>query len=84
MPLSGDCPCRIAPAAAMVEDFEKKKTLPKHNFYLAFTQQTNTTKLSYLKANWGPSSHVLFVTSFYPNPYATSQAEFHYILSYHM
>jgi hypothetical protein len=38
---SGECPRRIAPAAAMVDDFEKKrkeKTLPKHNFYLAFSR----------------------------------------------
>jgi hypothetical protein len=29
----GECLRRITPAAAMVDDFEKKrKTLPKHNF----------------------------------------------------
>ncbi len=30
--------CRIAPAAAMVDNFEKKKTLTKHNFYLPFSR----------------------------------------------
>jgi hypothetical protein len=33
MPPSGECLPRIAPAAAMVDDFEKThKTLTKHNF----------------------------------------------------
>jgi hypothetical protein len=33
MPPLGECPRHIAPAAAMVNNFEKeKKTLPKHNF----------------------------------------------------
>ena len=33
MPPSGECLRRIAPAAAMVDDFEKThKTLTKHNF----------------------------------------------------
>jgi hypothetical protein len=32
----GQVPRRIAPAAAMVDNFEKKKTLTKHNFYLVF------------------------------------------------
>jgi hypothetical protein len=33
MPPSGECPRGIAPAAAMVDDFEKnKKKLTKHNF----------------------------------------------------
>jgi hypothetical protein len=36
MPPSGKCPRRSAPVAAMVDDF-KKKTLTKHNFYLAFS-----------------------------------------------
>ena len=39
MPPSGECLCRIAPAAAMVDDFEwNKNTLTKHNFYLAFSR----------------------------------------------
>jgi hypothetical protein len=39
MPPMGKCLRRIAPAAAMVDDFEKKKkTLTKHNFYLAFSR----------------------------------------------
>jgi hypothetical protein len=39
MPLLGECLHHITPAAAMVDNFEKKrKTLPKHNFYLAFSR----------------------------------------------
>jgi hypothetical protein len=37
MPPLGKCPRCIAPATAMVDNFERnKKTLTKHNFYLAF------------------------------------------------
>jgi hypothetical protein len=32
MPPLGECLRPIAPAAAMVNDFEEKKTLTKHNF----------------------------------------------------
>ncbi len=82
MPPLGECPRRIAPAAAMVENFEKK-TLTKHNFYLAFSRLTNAKKLSNLETCQGPSTHVLGATSPNPNPYATSQdEELSYILSY--
>jgi hypothetical protein len=37
----GECLRCIAPAAAMVNDFEKEKILAKHNFYLAFAQKTD-------------------------------------------
>jgi hypothetical protein len=37
MPPLGKCPCCIAPAATMVDNFElNPKTVTKHNFYLAF------------------------------------------------
>jgi hypothetical protein len=39
MPPLGKCLRHIAPAAAMIDDFEKKrKTLTKHNVYLAFAR----------------------------------------------
>jgi hypothetical protein len=38
MPPLGKCPRHIAPAATMVNDFEKKKNTTKHNFYLAFAR----------------------------------------------
>ena len=86
MPPMGKCLRRIAPAAAMVDDFEKKKkTLTKHNFYLAFSRQTDAKKLLNLETRWGPSTHLLGVTSPDPNPYATSQVEeLSYILSFQM
>ncbi len=81
----GECTRRIAPEAAMVDDFKKKrKLLTKHNFYLAFARQTDAKKLLNLKTRQGPSTHILGATSSPdPNPYTTSQVEeLSYILSY--
>jgi hypothetical protein len=36
MPPSGKCPRRIAPAAAMVDDFEKKKSTTKTQLLPSF------------------------------------------------
>jgi hypothetical protein len=82
MPPSGKCLRRIAPAAAMVDDIEKK-TLIKHNFYLAFARYTRTKKLSNIKTRRGPSTYVLVATS--PDSIACviNQVEtISYILSY--
>jgi hypothetical protein len=38
MPPSGECPLCIAPVAAMVDDFEKKKKHYQNNFYLALSR----------------------------------------------
>jgi hypothetical protein len=36
MPPSGKCPCRIAPAAAMVDNLEKKKNIYKTQLLPSF------------------------------------------------
>ncbi len=72
MPPSGECPRRIAPATAMVEDFKKKKNTNKTQLLASFLKVEQRQKLSNLKTRWGPSTHVLSTTSPNCNPYTTS------------
>jgi hypothetical protein len=82
MPSSDECPRRIALAAAMVDDFKYKKTLTKHNFFLAFSRLTEAKKLNNFKTRQGPSTHVLGTTIPDPNPIATIPVkDISYILS---
>ncbi len=61
----------------------KKKTLTKHNFYLAFARQTDEKTLNNFETHREPSTHVLITTSPDPNPCTSSQVEaISYILSY--
>ncbi len=76
MPPSGEWPRRIAPAAAMVDDFEKKrKNTTKTQLLSSFLTVDQRKKVSISKTQ-GPSTHVLGTTSS-PNcnHYATSQPE---------
>ena len=64
---------------------ETKKTLTKHNLYLAFSWYTDAKKRNNFKTRHGPSTHVLGTTIPDPNPNATIQVEvLSYILSYQM
>ena len=64
MPPAGECPHRVALAATMFYDFEwNKKTLTKHNFYLAFLKQTDAKKLNNFGTRNGTSTHVIDATS---------------------
>jgi hypothetical protein len=49
MPPSGECPRRIAPATAMVEDFKKKKNTNKTQLLASFLKVEQRQKLSNLK-----------------------------------
>ncbi len=79
----GKCPRRIAPAAAMVDDFKKKKNTTKTHVLPSVLTVDQRKKLSNLKTCREPSTQVLGATSHDPNPYATSQVEeLSYNLSY--
>ncbi len=72
---SGKRPCRIAAAAAMVDNFEKKrKNTTKTQLLSSFLMVDRRKKVSNPKTQ-GPSTHVLSTTSPNRNPYTTSQAE---------
>jgi hypothetical protein len=72
---SGECPCRIALAAAMVDDFEKKrKNSTKTQFLSSFLMVDQCKKVSKPDTQ-GPFTHTLGTTSPNRNSYATSQAE---------
>ncbi len=65
----------------MVNDF--KKNANKTQLFPSFHTVDQQKNLNNFKTHWGPSTHVLGMTSPDPNPYATSQVEaFGYILSY--
>jgi hypothetical protein len=84
MPPLGKCAHRISPAAAMVNDFEKKKkNTNKTQLLPGFLMVDQRKKAIDLKTLQGPSTHVLCTASPDPNPYAISQVEeLSYILSY--
>ncbi len=86
MPSLGECLRRITPAAAMVDDFEwNKKTLTKHNFYLAFLRKPDAKKLNNFGTQNRPSTHVIDATSCVQIWNTTIWAEkLNYILSYQM
>jgi hypothetical protein len=77
------CLRRIAPAAAMVDDFEQKKNTNKTQLLAIILTVAGEKKISNLETRQGPSAHVLGATSPDPNPYGTSQVEdISYILGY--
>ena len=80
----GKCTCRIAPAAAMVDDFEwNKKNTNKTQLFPSFLTVDQHNKAKQFQVHQGPSTHVLGATSPDPNPYANIQVEeLSYILSY--
>jgi hypothetical protein len=84
MPPLGQCPRRIAPAAAMVKDFEKKrKNTTKTQLLPSFFMVDLRKKAINFETHQGPSTHVIDTTDYNSNLYATSQAEMiNYILSY--
>jgi hypothetical protein len=76
MPPSGECPCRIASAAAMVNNVEKKNTNKTQLLasVLTVAQGKKTIK------SRDPTG-----TLYYANPYATSQVgDISYILNFQM
>ncbi len=76
MPPLGECPRRIAPADAMVDDFEKKKKKKtKTQLLSSFLTVDQRKKVSIFKTQ-GPSTNVATATSSLNcNHYATSQPE---------
>jgi hypothetical protein len=84
MPPSGKCLCHIAPAAAMIDGFEKKKkNTNKTQLLPSLCTVDRQKKLSNIDTQQRPSTHVLTMTSPDSNPCAASQVEaFSFILSY--
>ncbi len=84
MPPLGKCPRSIAPAATMVDDFEKKKNTTKTQLLPSFLMVDQCKKAIDFQNSPGTLySRPLGAQSHNPNPYATSQAEmFSYILTY--
>ncbi len=84
MPPSGKCSCLIAPAAAMVDDFEKKKNTNKTQLSLSFLMVDRRKKT--IKYRGPPGT--LYSRPWHDkprdcNPYPISQVEeLSYILSY--
>ncbi len=68
----------------MVDNFEwNKKTLTKHNFYLAFSRKTNAKKLNNFGTQNGPSNPLIDATNCVQVWNTTIRAEeLSYILSY--
>jgi hypothetical protein len=82
MPPLGEFPRRIAPAAAMVDDFEKKNPT-KTQLLPSFLTVDWRKKANNFKTQQGTSTHVLGATIPDPNPIITIPVEdISYILSY--
>ncbi len=78
----GKCLCHIAPAVAMVDDFEKKYT-NKMQLLPSFRTVDRQKKQKNFKTRQGPSTHVFGKMSSDPNLNATNPGEgISYILSY--
>ncbi len=86
MPPLGKCLRHIAPAAAMVNDFEwNKKNTNKTQLLPCFLMVDRCKKAKQFETRQGPPTHVLGATTPDPNPNTTIQVEeLSYILSYQM